>query len=194
MVQDVPGVTVSESIEDFINYFSQNLSNSVSFDLLDIPIPEINSKEALNLSCLSKQFEQARKYVSKVIAARTCEMQRFYRGDAAFDYDIAAKAAEFLGLIEAAIRCRIRACKIYSELGREEERDFAASHIAAMAERYTAQEMEHGITKRLKREAPQKPDLKNIRNSPHYNPRIAKTIRHHLSDESLDTIFNGNKL
>src|SRR3989338_2390881 len=108
MVQDVPGVTVSESIDDFINYFSQNLSNSVSFDLLDIPIPEINSKEALNLSCLSKQFEQARKYVSKVIAARTCEMQRFYRGDAAFDYDIAAKAAEFLGLIEAAIRCRIR--------------------------------------------------------------------------------------
>lgn len=117
-------------------------------------IPEISVREAIDFDLEAKiEMESDRRIdvalKKRIIAATRLSQEEDWNNlsSAAMAYDRAGKFAEQMGLIEPAMICRIRACKIFNRLNYKEdskEITFASTHLLKMATTYSSIEMKNG--------------------------------------------------
>jgi len=133
------------------------ISEKEALDLLTKEIPSSSYEEAQRFDFRAKDLWNYRgsiieAYKLKVLAARNFERIAQEKNsvsileEAAFSYDKATKNAEIISksspeFLMAAIRCRIRACRLHYKLWKEQSKSdknyqFASRHLVELVRRY----------------------------------------------------------
>ena len=125
----------------------KTLNNQAALSLLtdnSFDFSNMTPEEATRLDFIGKDtLSLGEEYINRVLAARGFEANAM-KEEAGFSYDRAARVAESLGYISSAIKCRIRACRLWNSIDRAEYREKASEHLLSIINNYSDEDLTNG--------------------------------------------------